>query len=221
MKHLAPLFLLVAASGCNPSATDVEKPIGSAPNPVEKPVKEPPSKEIVGLTLGQEANFPECQKDRSPGYIVYSISQSVRPCWKEPILLGKQLKMGQKPMTQNGEVRVAFDSTNAPRWIYDEADVTIIDGKIEKVVLDTINPDYQAELLTLLSNKWGTPIESSVDNLQNGFGATFQGVKAHWRFDDFTITFHGRVSSEGGMILMWTNKAREHFSAANESEGSF
>jgi len=223
MKHFAPILLLVVATGCSPTSTEVEKPVESDPPPaVEEPgSKEPPSKEIVGLTLANEVDFPECKKDRSPGWVAYSISQTVLPCWKEPILSDKKLKLAQEKLVPNGDIRIQFDTTNTPQWIFGEANAVIIDGNLEQLALDTISISHQAELLTLLSDKWGSPHDLSIDKMQNGFGASFEGVKAFWDFDGFTITFHGITSNDGGIILVSTEKSREAFKATQGPAKSF
>ena len=163
----------------------------------------PPPRDIAGISIGQPANLPECEKERSYGTIHYKTFPSNVPCWSHTIFHRENLVLSQEAeMPANGTLQVGLGSKNVPEGVYDVADIEVIDGKIEGIKLKTFGQSHQEEILSLLANKWGNPTTSNVQQLQNSFGAKFQGIEAQWLFGDFTIAFFGILTKpDEGLIV--------------------
>ena len=113
-------------------------------------------------------------------------------------------------------MQVRLGSKNVPDGVYDIADILVIGGRIEEIKLTTFGQPHQANILALLRNKWGDPTINNMQQLQNGFGARFQGIEAQWLFSDFTVAFFGILTKpDDGQIIV-----RSSVAAAKEKEES-
>ncbi len=121
--------------------------------------------------------------------------------------------------TFDGKVEVNFGK-HVPDSIYDTGEVSVIDGKIEMVILKTLGTDRQQEVFKLLSDKWGVPGEANVEKLQNGFGAQFESIDAFWNLDEFTIYYKGMLDRENGVIWFQSSKSSELSRAATKKNGA-
>lgn len=193
MRAICLILAISVLLGCTQSPP-------SAPPRVEppEPARPEPSKSVLGLELGQDANLPECAKERTYGSIYYA-TFSTNICWKEEWASDSK-SVKPREMPKEGKLKAMFPRDSVPKGIDSLADVVVIAGKIEQVDLDTFNTVNQAEISTLLSSKWGTPNRTNVSELQNGFGARFSSLQEQWNFADFSIVHIGLVNHEGGLI---------------------
>ncbi|WP_414608879.1 hypothetical protein [Stenotrophomonas pavanii] len=193
MRAICLILATSALLGCNQS------PPSAAPR-VEpsEPARPEPSKSVLGLELGQDANLPECVKERMYGSIYYA-TFSTNICWKDQSASGSK-SVKPREMPKEGKLEAMFPRESVPKGINTLANIVVIGGKIEQVDLDTFNTADQAEISTLLTSKWGAPNRTNVSELQNGFGARFSSLQEQWNFSDFSIVHIGVVTHEGGLI---------------------
>lgn len=186
--------------GCNQS------PPSAAPR-VEpsEPARPEPSKSVLGLELGQDANLPECAKSRNYGSIYYA-TFSTNICWKD-VWASDSKSLKPREMPKEGKLQAMFPSKEVPRGVYDVADVVVLGGKIEQIDFKTLSTADQTEVSRMLSSKWGAPNRTSVSELQNGFGARFSSLQEQWNFADFSIIYIGLVNHEEGLISFQSRAA--------------
>ena len=158
----------------------------------------PPSREVVGLTLGQTASIRECAKEKSYGYIHYVTIPTDVPCWRFPISETESLTLPVKEsIAKDGRFMIELGSENVPKGVLPMADIEVIGGNVEEINLKTFGASHQSEILELLEKKWGQP---SIDNSQEN---SAQGIEAQWLFNDFVIAFIGIMNKrdEGAIIF--------------------
>jgi len=193
MRATCLILATSAFLGCNQS------PPSAAPH-VEppEPARPEPSRSVLGLELGQDANLPECVKERAYGAIHYA-TFSKNICWKDQSASGSK-SVKPREMPKEGKLAALFPRESVPKGINILADIVVIGGKIERIDFDTFSTVDQAEISTLLSSKWGVPNRTNMGELQNGFGARFHSLEEQWNFADFSILYIGLVDHEGGLI---------------------
>ncbi|HEL7672955.1 TPA: hypothetical protein UL936_001930 [Stenotrophomonas maltophilia] len=196
MKTLLPTVLVIALAACSQQAPT---PVATPPAP--EVTKEPPSKTILGLTLSEQVQLEECEKERSHGSIYYATFPANAPCWK-PYFTSGTLTMKSQSMPNEGSIAIVVAGSMAPSGIDNVVEAQLVEGRAESIKLETLGTDQQEDILRLLTEKWGKATSSSIENLQNGFGARFEGVEAYWAFDDFSVHYFGMLNREKGIILI-------------------
>ena len=182
-KALILFLLSLAVSACQPGTTQsAPKVAQSAPR-----VLPPVPMDVLGITIGEPLKIPRCSKRED--------FHTKATCWRENY--GDQQQSRVVPM--NAALDVYFAESDVPTAIFSAATVVIEDGKVLDVSLVTMDIS-QEEIYKMLQDKWGKPIEANVANLQNGFGAHFQSIEAHWVFPKLRILFLGKSTSDTGSI---------------------
>ena len=169
--------------------------------------------DIVGVEIGGTQSFPECSKDyHSTTGMRYGFPSKVTPCWQFPILLERYREsMKSKHSSsafpvdlENGEeLDLHLGERKAPEGVYGPARITLIEGKIEGISLQTRASD-QYSINALLTTKYGPPTASGSAQLQNGFGAQFNRIESRWDMPRMTVYFFGITSDpdEGGITAL-------------------
>lgn len=182
---LAPVFsLAMAACGghesgaTHASSAATEKPVEVAP---------PTPKDVLGITLGQPIDLPRCRHGR--------LEPTKARCWTSTDA------KDDKPRADDA-IEVWLPDTEVPLGIFSTVDVVLQDGKVYDINLMTMSVSEQ-DIFKMLEAKWGKPYESNVVQMQNGFGAKYGSIEAHWIFPDLRMLFSGRSSSttEGSIIF--------------------
>jgi hypothetical protein len=144
--------------------------------------------DVLGITIGEPLKLPRCVKRE--------VLDTKTTCWRKNY--GNQQQSNAVPT--NAALNVYFADSDVPSGIYGLADVVVVDDKVFDISLTTM--DFaQESIYKMLETKWGKPYEAKVANLQNGFGAQFQRIEAHWVFPNLRILFLGRSASDSGFIM--------------------
>lgn len=153
--------------------------------------------DVLGLTLGQPFSVSECTfSTYSTGLRIYESDYRLRtfPCFKH----GYSGPKPGEPVDPAGE-RVTIIFADAPSG-FDRTSVLghVVAGKLEGAYLPTFGVNVQADVLALLTEKYGAPTSSETEQVQNRMGASFEQLSASWRFKNLSVDFAGmggRVNS--------------------------
>lgn len=179
-------ILIVTLLACSPEPT--------SPTSVSVTVNEtssapPVAMDVLGITIGEPLKLPRCAKPED--------FDTKTTCWRKNY--GDQQQ--SKTVPSNAALDVYFSGSDLPSGIYGTADVVVTDGKVFDISLTTM--DFaQESIYKMLETKWGKPYEANVAKLQNGFGAEFQSIEAHWVFPKLRVLFLGRSTSDSGSITL-------------------
>lgn len=177
--------------------------------------------DFMGLNFGEEFNMPECERIESSHSVIYKadFQQSTRPCW----ILGNDRRNPAESRT----FRVGFIAAknDSPRGVTD-AEVIVMDGRIQGVLAFTTGIRDQDSIYALLLEKFGNPNKSTNGTAQNRFGAELNQRMATWELPRFTVSFLGiGVSMNRGAISALTPTGRayedEDKKLNNEEHGRF
>ena len=147
----------------------------------------PTPKEVVGITVGKPLGLPRCSH-RWP-------EKASSRCWTSDVEMGATLQ-------EDATVDVELPDGELPSGIL-AVQVVMLDGKVYDITLTTMDV-FQRDLLAMLAAKWGTPSQSNVAQLQNGFGAQSESLEAQWLFSDMRVSFFGRTTGTDGTITFQT-----------------
>lgn len=195
---------LVGASGCQQRSSPPARP-RPAPAPQSKPFD---ATDIVGITLGAPADFPECAKESTQGYISYKYPPSPIPCWKNTNGPGKSITSKQSLGLADGERTertLELGNAGAPRGVMPWAKVTFVGNVPQEVSLQT-DVDDQQSIYEMLTSKYGKAGVSNVKDLQNAMGARYQSIEAQWTLPSMTIIYFGMLKRDEGMVIASTKE---------------
>jgi hypothetical protein len=137
---------------------------------------------ILGLTLGQPLNLPECHYsspvDPHIGKIYDSSASITNKCIEDygrPPYLNLELPMKDTPLIVSN-----FGAT-----------LTIVDNNLVGVSFLTRGVDSQTFVMGKLREKYGAPTRTSHHRVQNGMGAVFDSLTAQWQIGKVQVTFLG------------------------------
>jgi hypothetical protein len=139
--------------------------------------------------------------------VLYADTDVTYPCWKDSsgargtLATAADLPHGPR---YNGSQDVQLGAAAVPAGVAPVARILMIDGKPEEVWLTTDGPDSQGRLYQLLVAKYGKPDSTNLEQLQNGYGARYDGISATWRFQNMTLEFDGVLSHDSGAIVART-----------------
>lgn len=157
--------------------------------------------DIFGIELGAEIqSIAECKTQREGEFNVYSIPYGPRPCTANSHLsLNSQSSSQASPGIKTGasEIEVQIDP---PFGVSSQASVTVIDGRVARVLIPTTPVDAQRNVLDALTEKYGKPASLQVRPMQNAFGASLDSIEASWNLPSIEISFIGAVSLDEGVI---------------------
>ena len=201
--------------------------------PHATPVKRSaPDTRVFGLKLGAVPSVPECHRDSKelgPGRYQYSgtayqdedgkwVFYIVGRCYEnhetyfgpspKPDNYGEGRTMGP---VRNGDITFRFPITGQDSAAFgrDKIRGDIIDGKLEYLFIETSGAEDEMGVLRLLVNKYGRPSSSLTTHLQNGFGAKYEGLEAHWILTNLIVDFYGIGGKvDEGHVSIYTPKYR-------------
>jgi hypothetical protein len=82
--------------------------------------------------------------------------------------------------------------------------VETIAGKVEAVLFLTPSVSVQKQAYGALINKYGKPSKHMDLTAQNALGMQVSDITATWNFPEFTVTFDGAESMDGGSVVVET-----------------
>jgi hypothetical protein len=156
---------------------------------------------VYGIQLGAPPAFSECEKRQYGAYWAYAAPTSL--CLQAP-----QASAGNLDLSRT--VMIAFPFSQRPANASGSTiGAVLVDGNVEALVISTLGYQFQDNILSDLTTKFGTPTSSQTLGASNGFGAKFQIVLATWdQGDDLQATFLGQVpgAPNSGEIVIGTRK---------------
>ena len=162
-----------------------------------------PSLNVATLEIGAPIPFAQCEvKKISRSYSSYKYD-AVRPCWRFDGIKDLKNRPGQ-PLPEEASILLDLTEDRVPRPLHrSDIKATIVAGKIEAVIIRTSGLEDQAEVLDMLTVKYGKPTSVDRVDLQNAHGASYQSVDAKWEFDDLRVSFLGLAGRTdlGGVII--------------------
>ena len=223
------LTCLLAISTLHAQTQEPAHPKTSYATPVKRSA---PDTRVFGLRLGAVPSVPECHRDSKelgPGRYQYSgtsyqdedgkwVFFIADRCYENhetysgphptPDNYGEGPTMGP---VRNGDITFRFPITGPDSAAFggDKIRGEIIEGKLENLLIETSGAKAQIGVLRQLVNKYGKPSSSLRTHLQNGFGAKYEGIEAHWIFTNLIVDFYGIGDKvDEGYVSIYTPKYR-------------
>jgi hypothetical protein len=175
-------------------------PKGAGPVSIQQP-----DMTIFGLLLAQRFDIPECPKMKLGKSVTYS-GATKAICFQRGY--GKENQSG--PV--EGSVSIEFPIMDLPLGVTGgSVGGTIIDGRLEGVIVGTSGLSVQYVMLGKLKDKYGEPSRFVLSKAQNRLGATFDTFTATWTFENLLVVFDGVDGSlDHGLITIGTKKGAEY-----------
>ncbi len=146
---------------------------------------------VFGVELGARFNQPEC----GPGVGSYPVKR----CFKETAAAAKA--WGGR------EYHVYLPSAGTPAYVRGELIVSVIDGIVESVHINTWGFEAQHGAIAALKKQFGEPTRVSLKTGRNASRTRNRAQVAEWDFSDFTVTFDGVTGSiDWGLIKVSTHR---------------
>ena len=156
---------------------------------------------VFGLELGKELTIPECSRDRLGHYEIMPKAMCFKRVFDEK----------SKVPVLNGSIEAELPSGTGPEFIKGSTVLlSLKDGKLEGMGLQTHGLATEDLVLTALNEKFGTPAELKKETVRNGFGATYAGTVATWSKPNLSVFYesvHGNVKT--GFVRIETDNARD------------
>ena len=206
-KLLCTLALLICASAYG-------EPSGNATN-------------ILGFTIGQTFNLPECQwkGDGALATYDYGFQQPTTPCWEHSILTAHP----GDPLDSAGsfEIGVVPAGDKAPDGVRsDELQLIVVAGRIQGMLVPTTGYKEQDRILDLLIKKYGKPTLNKRAEVENHYGAKFAKYTVTWKTSDAAITYDSMGSTIDWGLIQVVSPSGQQFlkkkqAESEKSESSF
>lgn len=146
---------------------------------------------VFGMTIGARFDVPQCGPREG--------SYPAKTCYKLIPAEGK---------TRSGhEFHVFLPSAGTPAYVRGELIVTVIDGIVESVHINTWGFEAQHGAITALKRQFGEPTSTSFKAGQNASRSRYQAQSAQWDFGDFMVVFEGVTGTiDWGQIRVSTHR---------------
>jgi hypothetical protein len=173
---------------------------------------------VFGIRLGDALSIHECNRPKINNNFIYQGSNA-SICYKRRIMIWEQEKFSAPITTEMIDLvfPTCFVGKECDRpSILDgpEIAVQVIDGKPEWIAIPTPGLRNEDEVLATLKGKYGEPTASMPITAQNGFGATFTGTFATWKFENLDVFFSGIYGRADSGLIEISTKAGTKFRAA-------
>lgn len=146
---------------------------------------------VLGIELGARFNLPQCgPKDGS---------YPARRCF---------VRTAAATAAGVGEdYRVFLPSAGTPAYVRGELMVSVIDGIVESVHINTWGFEAQHGAMSALQKQFGEPTRSSLKAGKNVSRYRHRVRTAEWAFGDFSVVFEGVTGSiDWGLIKVSTRR---------------
>ncbi len=184
---------------------------------------------VFGLEMGKTIEAPECgfmavvapYGVAAPASL-YSVSQPIT-CFERTEDLAADFKslVRKSGLLRTETVEIKFPAADTSKFMAKlRIFAGVIDGKLERVELDTYGVEDTDPVMAELTKKYGEPTSSTPHQVETRTGSTFDAISADWNFPDLFVHFESVASSiDSGMIQIETAKGREVRQAANVPTG--
>jgi hypothetical protein len=85
----------------------------------------------------------------------------------------------------------------------------VVNGKLDELTFTTAGTLNQEHILSILTEKYGEPTEKKVKHLENGYGATVDGIFATWELQSLKVTFMGALTLSEGKVVIETPRSEK------------
>lgn len=204
-KCLLGFIVLGLTSGC--ATTPPPKGICYTPTGVANQVND--MHKVFGISLGQPLDLPECEKDQrmhDAGYTDYVLRSpfTKNPACYEKLIIERQAPDDCLPV-MNDRVWAKFPYQATPYWAVDIG-VSLVNGLVELVTIETPGHEAVAEVYASLISKYGKPTFKEEVEVQNLAGVKVKSVNATWKVDDVNVEFNGVLNKINfGKVRIYTN----------------
>jgi hypothetical protein len=146
---------------------------------------------VFGIELGARFNVPQC----APGEGSYP----AKPCYTGS---------GATPEAWGGhDYHVFLPSAGTPAFVRGYLIVSVKDGIVESVHINTWGFEAQQGAMTALKKQFGEPTRVSLKEGRNASRTRNRAQMAEWVFSDFSIMFDGVMGSiDWGQIQVSTHR---------------
>ena len=146
---------------------------------------------VFGMELGARFNLPKC----GPGEGSYPARRCFNGTSAAPEAWGGH------------EYRVFLPSAGTPAYVRGELIVSVIDGIVESVHINTWGFEAQHGALSALKKQYGEPTRASLKTGQSASRSRNRARLVEWVFSDFSVTFDGVTGSiDWGLIKVSTHR---------------
>lgn len=174
--------------------------------------------DFQGVTLGSEISLlPECHAVNAgarAGISVWTYVAGVgqRPCW-----MAERPNLGL-PAANSYKLELFPATENIVRGLTDRT-LTIIDGKIESVVVRTSGLSAHSDVYARLQERFGRPTTAVDEPATTTLGMRTTRVMAEWIKPGFAVRYMSFVDRiDGGIISVSTEKADKAESDSSKSK---
>jgi len=146
---------------------------------------------VLGMELGARFNLPQC----GPG----DGSYPAKRCF---------VRTAAATAAGGGdEYRVFLPSAGTPAYVRGELMVSVIDGILESVHINTWGFEAQHGAMSALKKQFGEPTRTGLKAGKNTSRYRHRVQTAEWVFSDFSVVFDGVTGSiDWGLIKVSTNR---------------
>jgi len=177
-----------------------------------------------GLDIGKPLSIPECQLVKVyKKAFVYSYKDAGVCFQHQPAKFGAVWLVQEDVSTPAGTetVKIVFPIPDRPDIIVGDIMATIVDGKIEALIMKTGGPLTADIVMKALAAKYGKPKLDDGGTASNLLGARVPTVLAIWSFPELTVTFQSVTPSDittGSLVIETPVAAR--LKAASFKQGT-
>jgi hypothetical protein len=159
---------------------------------------------VFGVELQKPFVMPECPIEHlGKNFNDYFPPPTIGVCYQM-----MDHKDAGKSRPLNDMVKLRWPDKESPELVIGySATANIIDGNIEGVSFNTLGIQSQDRDFNALKVKYGEPTQNTRGTMQNGYGATFNPIRASWTMGDIVVSLDGAQSVNSGLIRVETLKS--------------
>ncbi len=213
------LILIVLATCALTAFSANSAPHKSGQPAAVAPARKPLPTDFLGVTMGSKFEMPECAIRTFPygagSVYEHASDKTTIPCW----YTNRPGSIDGRPEGDAFEVKVNL--ANVPDFV-GGVELLVLNGQIEGISFNTGGLRVQASLLAALTDKLGAPTKTEQVEKQNGIGATFTSLNAHWMFTNGEAHLFGIGSRpDRGFGSVHTSVGAAHLAKKFTPKGSF
>jgi hypothetical protein len=144
---------------------------------MEKPLTLPPCKNSDLRIFGDQQSYQGLYNGTITCAVKQTLSKNIETEIKKEEA-GKEVHVDPAFETREGYT-IKFPSGGAPSYI-NEVVVSTLHGRVAEIDVTTNGEEDQQRVFEDLKEKFGSPSQTNIDAMQNGFGAKFEGITANW-----------------------------------------
>jgi|SRR5579872_5244514 len=88
-------------------------------------------------------------------------------------------------------------------------EATVVNGNLDRLTFTTAGTIDQEQILSILTKKYGEPTGKKVKHVENGYGASADGVFATWELPSVKVIFMGALTLSEGKVVIETPRSEK------------